>query len=87
MDSESLKPSDHWALDLKIQITHAGQFVNTDMWLLKLGQIGPIRVSYTMSKDMLYERLQGELNNALRQLVNDIQRELNVPNQTKQTRR
>jgi len=69
--AEIIEPT--WTLNLTIRPTQDGRFAQIHINQLKASSRVPINIHITCSTDMLYERVQGELNNALRQTINDIQ--------------
>lgn len=72
MSDTSIQEPGEWNLHLTIKPSADGKWVAITIRLDKPSSRVPTYINSADSMDMIFEKVQGELNNALRQLVNDI---------------
>jgi len=77
-NSAPVDPS--WSLHVTLAPTSDGKYCRISIELRKPSSRLPIYINSAGSTDLLYEKTQGELNNALRQLMNDITDKVIRPN-------
>jgi len=70
-----------WYLHLAITPSDDGRFARINIELNKPSSRVPVYINSANSTDLLYERVQAELNNALRQVVNEIHLTVVKPSQ------
>ena len=74
-----------WLLNVEITPTKDAKFARIRLRLDRPSTRVPTYINLVVSTDLLFENVQGEINNALRQLINEIHHQVVKP--AKQQRR
>jgi hypothetical protein len=76
-----------WHLHLAITPTEDGRFARINFRIAKPSTRVPTYLNQAGSIDLLYEKVQGDFNNLLRQIINEIHQQVVKPAQQQSKRR